>query len=997
LGSRQIHQVDKTPDHEDIFLRHNAWLLDRAVRLTNGSREEAEDLVQDLYLRFVLSKANVDLADDDRLRGYLFRILQNLSNDKHRNSARDPLTNLQTIDYDSMDSALHAVDRSGLLHVRSDLAGICEYTCIRRRTSRAGSVLILRYFLGYYPSEIVALLKSSPAAVHKLTETARLEAKAFLTRPDSLHFLGQDSRPTVSFAKRYLPDDPAVLYEELRRRIFAEAEGPCPAPDELHRIYTDNSESQLTMQEVAHLASCQACLERANRLINLPDLPTRFSDISHDRHDDNFSGPPRGTKSGSKARMRKKSRESYEHRPKSLEVAVNGEIRGAQEVTSAQSSFRIKLKPLASPKYIEVFSEQGICLLYLNLENHRSDEPAPSETEVHLSDERSLSLEITRSGNSPVVNISYFDPILAEGEESWAFEEELRYFTPLDKEKQPTDSSRQGRFHGLRNRLRPWFGELDLRWPLSVGATAGLATALAIGTLSLVRRNEQEATIPTAANLLAQSERSADLAIPPHGAARQTFFLEVRGEDGKLLESERVETLRSVTPQRRATRLINSMGKVLAGRWSDGEGKMAIYSIKDGFRRSLSSASSRITYADAWSHIPEAADFDQLSGQAAKLSVHREKDTYDLVYAETPHQPAASLISADLVLSASTMRPITETLRLREGEKTREYRFLEVSYEVLPATDVTESDFEPDATLVSLRPRLTTMQNGEESAHLALEALQLLNNLGPDVERIVNLERRTDGSVELDGVFPTSEQKASVVRVFRSLGGDGQLKMALHSSDEVVEPSKSLTNVSVGSLEPVAVDTQRIPFDFRLRSMLTSQGLNGPQLDERLRQISSDITNHSAQMHRESWSICQIAAHDFSIEELRKMKSEDQMLWVTLLDKHMRSFDQQVAALRAELTPLIHEERARLPGSSKTASSLQNAGELKQSATNLNQHSESLDRLLTAGFTLSPSGLPANDNFADIEPLMSNLDREEDMLRSTIEHLQTVGSADTNK
>jgi hypothetical protein len=102
------------------------------------------------------------------------------------------------------------------------------------------------------------------------------------------------------------------------------------------------------------------------------------------------------------------------------------------------------------------------------------------------------------------------------------------------------------------------------------------------------------------------------------------------------------------------------------------------------------------------------------------------------------------------------------------------------------------------------------------------------------------------------------------------------------------------------------------------------------------------------------------------------------------------------AALRTELTPLTHDQRARLPDSSENPSSLQDAGELKQSATTLNLNSERLDRLLTAGFTLSPSSLPANHNFADIGPFMSNLDREENALRSTIERLQTFGQADAH-
>lgn len=996
MGSRRIHKVEKTPDHEDIFLRHYTWMLDRAIRLTNGSREEAEDLVQDLYLRFVFSRSEVDVTDEDRLRGYLFKILQNLSNDKHRSNSRDPLSSLQTIDYDSMESALHAVDRSRLLHVRSDLAGICEYACIRRGTSRAGSVLIFRFFLGYYPSEIVRLLRSTPSAVHKLTETARLESKAFLTRPDSLHFLGQNALPKTSFAKRYLPDDPSVLYEELRKRIFAEAEGRCPAPDVLDGMYAGGSKSQLTLQEVAHLASCQPCLERANYLLRIPNLPKRFSDDFKDRNDDNLPPPPRNPQSEPMDRMRKGVRDAYEHRPKSLEISVNGEIRGAQQVTSPQSTFRIKLKPQAKPKYIEVFSEQGICLLYLNLESQEADEPAPTQTEVALSDDRLLSLDITRNGSSPVVNISYFDPVLAEGDESWAFEEELRYFTVSDKAIEEVQPPRPGLLRAVRARVSSWLYGSESMWPLSVGVAVGLAALVVVGGVFLNRTGKYDSILPTAATLLAQSERSADLAIPPRGAARQTFALEVRGDDGKLLESGTVETLRSVTPRRKAIKFLNTKGKVLAGRWSDGTGKLTTYSLKDGLRHSSESPSSAVTNADAWSHAPEAGDFDQISGETANLTVRHEQNGYDLEYGNPAQEHAASLVSAELVLSEKTMRPIAETLRLREGERIREYRFREVNYEVLPATEVRDSDFEPDATLASIH---TFIPHDEVSAaHLTLEALQLLSNLGPEVENVVNLERKQDGHIELSGVFATADEKNSVARVFRTLNGRGLLKLELHSSDEAVDPASVQRNVSVESFEPIAVDTQRIPFDSSLRTVLTAEGLNGSQLDDRIRQTASNVTTHSAQMHRESWSICQIAAHDITIDELRKMAPDDQMLWVTLLDKHMRSFHQHIAALRTELMPLMHEERARLPDSSSSApSSPQSAGELNQIATNLNHHSERLDRLLMAGFTLSPSRLPANNNFADIGPLLSDLDREETALRGTIERLQTFGQADAHK
>jgi hypothetical protein len=119
---------------------------------------------------------------------------------------------------------MSAVDRSQLLNVRSDLAGICEYACIRRRTNRAASALILRFFLGYLSTEVMTLLRAKRSNVDTLIETARVEAKAYLNRPGVLRFLSRSERKSISFP-RYLPEEPDALFAELQRRIFSETEG----------------------------------------------------------------------------------------------------------------------------------------------------------------------------------------------------------------------------------------------------------------------------------------------------------------------------------------------------------------------------------------------------------------------------------------------------------------------------------------------------------------------------------------------------------------------------------------------------------------------------------------------------------------------------------------------------------------------------------------------------------------------------------------------------
>jgi DNA-directed RNA polymerase specialized sigma24 family protein len=152
---RPLKFENKSRDHETIFLNHYDWLLDWARQHTQGASEEAEDLVQDLYVRFVQMKSGPVFTDDDQIRAYLYTSLKNLFISRKLRSGRDAVSGLLAVDFDSVAFAVSAVDRSQLLHVRSDLAGICEYACIRRKTHRAGAALILRFFLGYTRRAVV--------------------------------------------------------------------------------------------------------------------------------------------------------------------------------------------------------------------------------------------------------------------------------------------------------------------------------------------------------------------------------------------------------------------------------------------------------------------------------------------------------------------------------------------------------------------------------------------------------------------------------------------------------------------------------------------------------------------------------------------------------------------------------------------------------------------------------------------------------------------------
>jgi len=262
----------KIADYETTFVNHYDWLVGWASQHTQGAFEEAEDLVQDLYIRFVQMKSVPAFRNEDQIRGYLYSSLKNLSISRKLRSGRDAVSGRLAVDFDSVEFAMSAVDRSQLLHVRSDLAGICEYACIRRKTNRAASALILRFFLGYLSTEVMALLRASRSNVDTLIDTARLEVKAYLNRPGVFPFVARRERKLSHPFPRYLPEQPWALFAELHRRIFSEAEGSCPPPEKLRDRYLLPDAPAINRQDIAHLTSCRACLNQASRHLGLPGL-----------------------------------------------------------------------------------------------------------------------------------------------------------------------------------------------------------------------------------------------------------------------------------------------------------------------------------------------------------------------------------------------------------------------------------------------------------------------------------------------------------------------------------------------------------------------------------------------------------------------------------------------------------------------------------------------------------------------------------------------------
>jgi hypothetical protein len=85
---------------------------------------------------------------------------------------------------------------------------------------------------------------------------------------------------------------------------------------------------------------------------------------------------------------------------------------------------------------------------------------------------------------------------------------------------------------------------------------------------------------------------------------------------------------------------------------------------------------------------------------------------------------------------------------------------------------------------------------------------------------------------------------------------------------------------------------------------------------------------------------------------------------------------------------LATESEERSGGAQSTLPAIGNLAELRRSVASLSRTGEHLDRLLVAGFTLSPNRPTVVLKPGELEPLVTELDHEESSLSRTVERLR---------
>jgi RNA polymerase sigma factor (sigma-70 family) len=160
---------------EKLFRAHYGRVFRTAQRIT-GSAADAEDVLQNVFLRLVRGQEDYDLSQNPE--AYLSRAAINASLDLLRSRTRAKSVALDDLAVDSLTSRFKSPETE---HADRELQ-----TLVRQAVSRlgktAGEMFVLRYYEGFDNREIAGILKTSPLVVGVVLHRARTKLRKEIGR-----------------------------------------------------------------------------------------------------------------------------------------------------------------------------------------------------------------------------------------------------------------------------------------------------------------------------------------------------------------------------------------------------------------------------------------------------------------------------------------------------------------------------------------------------------------------------------------------------------------------------------------------------------------------------------------------------------------------------------------------------------------------------------------------------------------------------------------------
>jgi DNA-directed RNA polymerase specialized sigma24 family protein len=964
----KLHPLEEPADAGELLAHRYGQLLRWATVLTRGNSSKAEEIVQEFCVYIAVAKP--DLGGVSNLEGYLYTCLRNIYLSTLARASREALHLVSVEDYDSFAFAISANPGGDLLQRQNELRRICSYAVWRKESSKSASYFILHFFHGYGRREIAELAQLPIAAIYNKLKTARNEVRSYLEEPGKLRIVNRDTPPVPTSSWNLLSSQD--LFRELRQTILDARQTDCLPEGELLAHYRSAMPRPVSCALLAHIVSCERCLSLIDRELRRPTLkdrePLDVFGFSPESGGD-AAAPAEKNFDAMRSSMQKKWARIHEHRPRTLMIALNGQVIAYHDVRSEHNRLSARIERTEKAQFVEVFSEQNVRLALLDVSEPPPDGPPLSLQRIALSDARWLELSLTYDGLGLQSEVTYFDPALSAA----VIEEDAEVALPVfaTEAQQPEDAL--GLLQGLRARLARAAELLFTMVPASAPAWA-LVLAIFLGVGGYVTYRHTQSRMD-AAHILNNSIQLHNVGLQGQ-TEHQVLRVEESSSDGAILQQGVVVLWRDGDGSRYIRRLYDARYHEIAVEWQkkiDTTGSRRESADKEAAEM------LRSTISQYWDQDLSAQAFAAMDDRAPE--VRPIDGGYELTRrGATGTHP--QLISATLVLDRN-LHPIRQIMRVRTGGEVRELRFIQADYERRPSGTVPDATFAPESDPMSParrgratsagHPRSLVGDAKAQQAELEVGALYQLQTLGADTGVPIEVLRSPDGRVQVSGTVPTDALRNEIIRQLSGLAGHELLDLRIVSSGGLkFAPGNPRGSVPVEAYE---VTQPGFAADERIRRYFSAEGMSGSRLDAAVGQFSRDALQHAQRALQHAYALDRLGS-SVSAEELRAMRLPAQKEWTGMVDSHATGLEAELRSLHAQLAEIWSTGDEPMP-ISREAVSIDDPVQFARVAAVLLRQVRELNRHTGEFFASSGKTMSETNLDASIQTIMDTIPLEQ--------------------
>lgn len=962
--------------HEEIFISSYTRLRGWAAQIAQKDQELAEDLLHDAFIQF--TRTQPDLESINNTDAYLYGVIKNLHLSHLRKKIRRDKYAPTIIDFETLRLGLRNAKLLDNFQTQEELKRICYFLCLRKESSKSASVMILRFFHGYFPSEIAEVMQATPQVVKVRLNTARNEAKTAMENNEIIAAIEKKLPPETAVKNDFRSNvDLSVAIGEM---IFGSTFGKCLTDDELKLLYFSEKKEAVETKTLAHIVSCRKCLDKVNDLLGLSPISERYS-VDFIGKDDGGTGNNPGNGSSMKENFdenvlpiwRCSSREIFEHQPLRLIVSVNGDFEVSKRIENARTSIEIKLKFSNEPQFVEIFSEQMLrfASFYLtDLENVETQ-----KFSCDFSDDRKISLNLIKERDDVLIETVYEDPHFSTQTEliteDKTFDEFLEELKPKIAETEmfggffDSKKKRSGSFiEKLKNALIPSF--IGFKTAFAGGSLAILLIAAVFFTRMFVLVPNISATEIIQKTVAAEQLNENDT----EKIIRRTFNFEEKNANGEIIRKQKIEFFSDAVRKISVRRLFDENGKLIAGEWRRKDGVSTTYGNGRLSELRLYKTENEFlsgNLENIWQLSISAKGFENLIGSPENVTVEETNNEYQINFV-----PASATVLSKAVLHINRdLRTDKLILIVNQNNSPREFSFTETVFEQKPRASVENAVFEPNPEFLknvkaagkTVQPIETGEKSSEEigaketlptenaptataTSELEVKVLQLLNNVNALSGDQINITKTPNGKIQIKGIVDAKSRKDEIINALAEIRGNSSVSVNIQTAEEATKnnSSKSATE----TLESISVESKNsIPAGEILRNHFASQGMSDDRIETEIRRFSANALAKSSQIRRSAVQMKQIAER-FSPSEIDKMDETTKNNWRKLIQQNAANLAQSAENLRGDLR-VLNIEAGNEGGNINSA----NDADLIRAAKRLFELSMAIDGDVRASFSNS--------------------------------------------